>query len=53
MSAGTMDDTGPAEPRMVNAARLVQSLCDEFGAGVVAGLAAGLEGPDAPQPPAS
>jgi predicted lipid-binding transport protein (Tim44 family) len=38
----TWDSTGPAETRQENAARLTQSVCDEFGAGLVAGLAIGL-----------
>lgn len=39
MSEGTMTDTGPAETPARNAGRLVGALCDEFGPGLVAGLA--------------
>jgi hypothetical protein len=34
--SGAMDDTGPAEPREVTLARMVASLCDEFGGPAVA-----------------
>lgn len=39
-----MDDTGPAESRQENAARLVGALCDEFGAETVMWLA--IDHPD-------